>query len=309
MVDSPRPHHESATASMAADNKGQHSINMAALRAVQTCGQARLQCQIHHRDRRGKSGSPDLPRRLETRSKADPPLAPTAAVGERPRSCGIRTTPRELARGLRLLLGATGVASWPTGDHLKCDLKLFVAVGIHRSPPRSSNHRLCVTGTLLWRMNRRCRRTGARRGCRRPSGRMRGTRSEAWAMSADKNLLSIPQLRFVVGTKVDNIARRICTPAALPPSALRLRGTDFDSPWWIRRYGKALLFAEFRRLAALPMSLLIFSSLPPLGAALTPAAQDAPDEHSVVGHGKGALGTAAGASRTLGEMKQPLTRS
>jgi acetylornithine deacetylase/succinyl-diaminopimelate desuccinylase-like protein len=138
---------------------------------------------------------------------------------------------------------------------------------------------------------------------------------------------AVLQLRFVVGTKVDNIAEVI-------RSHLQARGfsmvgveatqrfaasrTDFDSPW-INWTAESIRKTTGKAPAVLPnfggsLPNDVFTDILKLPTLWVPhsypgCSQHAPDEHILLSVTEEALGIMAGLFWDLGEMKQPLARS
>jgi acetylornithine deacetylase/succinyl-diaminopimelate desuccinylase-like protein len=339
-----------------ADNKGQHSINMAALRAVQETRGGKLGFNVKFIIETGEEiGSPDLPevcRQLRDELKADLLLA-----SDGPRLSAERPTLFLGCRGgIRIHLDVNlregghhsgnwgGVLANPATILANAIASLVDSHGRLQldqlKPPRLSNQVRAALADVEVRPTADEPALSENWG---EEGLSAAERLYAWntlevlAMSSgniEKPANAIPgrasavlQLRFVVGTKVDNIAEVI-------RSHLRGRGftmvsveatqrfaasrTDFDSPWigWtaesIRRTtGKApAVLPNFG--GSLPND--VFTDILKLPTMWVPhsypgCSQHAPDEHILLSVTEEALGIMAGLFWDLGEMKQPLTRS
>ena len=336
-----------------ADNKGQHSINMAALGAVRETRGGRLGFNVKFLIETGEEiGSPDLPdvcRQLHDDLKADLLLASDG--------------PRLSAERATLFLGCRG----GTRIHLEVNLR----EGSHHSgnwggvlanpatilagaiaslvdsqgrlqlealkPPRLSNQVRAALADVEIRPMADEPALGENWG---EDGLSAAERLYAWntlevlAMSSgniEKPANAIPgrasavlQLRFVVGTRVDNIAEVIrahlagCGFPMVEVSATQrfaASRTDFDSPWigWtvesIRKTtGKApAVLPNFG--GSLPND--VFTDILKLPTMWVPhsypgCSQHAPDEHILLSVTEEALGIMAGLFWDLGEMKAPL---
>ena len=251
-----------------ADNKGQHSINMSALRAVREARGGRLGFNAKFIIETGEEiGSPDL--REVCESLRDELSADLFLASDGPRLSADRPTLFLGCRGgIRIHLDVNlrdgshhsgnwgGVLANPATILASAIATLVDGNGRllveHRSrrgfPTRSAPH---------WPTSRssRCRTTlfsrtiGVRKACRRPSGFMRGIRWKCWrcprahrtvANAIPGRAQAILQLRFVVGTKVDHIAEVIRAhlhgkgfPMIAVQATQRFAAsrTDFDSPW------------------------------------------------------------------------------
>jgi acetylornithine deacetylase/succinyl-diaminopimelate desuccinylase-like protein len=336
-----------------ADNKGQHSINMAALRAVRETRGGKLGFNVKFIIETGEEiGSPDLPQVCESlreELKADLLLAsdgprlsaerPTLFLGCRG---GIRihldVNLREgghhsgnwggvLANPATIL--ANAVASLVDG-HGRLQLERL-------KPPRLSNQIRSALADV------EVKPTADEPSLSEDWGEADLSAAErlyAWntlevlAMSSgniEKPANAIPgrasavlQLRFVVGTKIDNIAEVI-------HSHLQARGfsmievsatqrfaasrTDFDSPW-INWTAESIRKTTGKSPAVLPnfggsLPNDVFTDILKLPTMWVPhsypgCSQHAPDEHILLSVTEEALGIMAGLFWDLGELKQPL---
>src|SRR5580698_10517940 len=298
-----------------ADNKGQHSINMAALRAVQETRGGKLGFNVKFIIETGEEiGSPDLPevcRQLRDELKADLLLAsdgprlsadrPTLFLGCRGGICihlevnlrdgghhsgnwgGVLANPATiLANAIASLVDSHGRLQL---DQLK--------------PPRLSNQVRAALADVEVRPTADEPALSENWG---EEGLSAAERLYAWntlevlAMSSgniEKPANAIPgrasavlQLRFVVGTKVDNIAEVI-------------RKTTGKAPAVLPNFGGSLPNDVFTDILKLP-TMWVPHSYPG-------CSQHAPDEHILLSVTEEALGIMAGLFWDLGEMKQPLT--
>ena len=225
-----------------ADNKGQHSINLAALRAVREARGGKLGFNAKFIIETGEEiGSPDLrqvceslPRGTEGRSVSGAPTVrgssadrPTIFLGCRG---GIRihldVNLREgahhsgnwggvLANPATIL--ANAIATLVDG-HGPAEARAVEAAAAFQPDSRAC---LPTSRSSRWRMSRRCRRTGARTACRAAERLYAWNTLEVLAISSgniDKPANAIPgraravlQLRFVVGTKSDQVVDAVRT--------------------------------------------------------------------------------------------------
>jgi acetylornithine deacetylase/succinyl-diaminopimelate desuccinylase-like protein len=336
-----------------ADNKGQHSINMAALRAVRQTRGGRLGFNVKFLIETGEEiGSPDLPQVCEKwrdELKADLLLA-----SDGPRLSAERPTIFLGCRGgirihLDVNLREGGHHSGNWGGVLANPATILASaiaslVDSHgrlqldqlKPPPLSSRIRAALADVKV------------EPTADEPSlsenwgedGLSAAERLYAWntievlAMASGnigKPANAIPgrasavlQLRFVVGTKVDNIAEVIRTH-------LRSRGfamveveatqrfaasrTDFDSPW-INWAAESIRNTTGKAPAVLPnfggsLPNDVFTDILKLPTIWVPhsypgCSQHAPDEHILMSVTEEALGIMAGLFWDLGEMKRPL---
>ena len=339
-----------------ADNKGQHSINMAALRAVQETRGGKLGFNVKFIIETGEEiGSPDLPevcRQLRDELKADLLLA-----SDGPRLSAERPTLFLGCRGgIRIHLDVNlregghhsgnwgGVLANPATILANAIASLVDSHGRLQldqlKPPRLSNQVRAALADVEVRPTADEPALSENWG---EEGLSAAERLYAWntlevlAMSSgnvEKPANAIPgrasavlQLRFVVGTKVDNIAevirshlhgRGFTMVSVEATQRFAASRTDFDSPWigWtaesIRKTtGKApAVLPNFG--GSLPND--VFTDILKLPTMWVPhsypgCSQHAPDEHILLSVTEEALGIMAGLFWDLGEMKQPLTRS
>ena len=306
--------------------QGQHSINMAALRAVRASARRRRLQRQFIIETGEEIGSLDLRqvcdalrRGSEGRSvwpptgRGYPPDRPTSSRLPRwsahPPRC-------EAARRTRIMSGnwgfvlanaaticrAQSLRGRPQGMHAARSIK--TAAHFQRNPRCLADVKVEPTA-----MSRRCRKTGARRGCRRPNGSTPGTTLEVLAMSSG-NIASpanaIPgeahavlHLRFVVGTRIDRVVgavRALCATTDVRCRGARCQSfaasrTDFDSPGQLdaesirQTTRKAPAICRFRGIAPT----IVFRRARPadnLGAALLSRllAARAQRAHSSLGH-------------------------
>ncbi|HLJ00018.1 MAG TPA: M20 family metallopeptidase [Bradyrhizobium sp.] len=337
----------------AADNKGQHSINMAALRAVRETRGGRLGFNVKFIIETGEEiGSPDLPqicKQFREELKADLLLA-----SDGPRLSAERATLFLGCRGgVRIQLDVNlregghhsgnwgGVLANPATILASAIATLVDSHGRLQlnplKPPRLTNQIRAALADVKIEPTADEPALSENWG---EDGLSAAERLYAWntlevlAMSSgniEKPANAIPgrasavlQLRFVVGTRVDNIVEVI-------RSHLQSRGfsmvevqatqrfaasrTDFDSPWinWsaesIRRttgkppavlpnFGGSLPNDVFTDILGLP-TIWVPHSYPG-------CSQHAPDEHILLSVTEEALGIMAGLFWDLGEMKYPL---
>jgi acetylornithine deacetylase/succinyl-diaminopimelate desuccinylase-like protein len=336
-----------------ADNKGQHSINMAALRAVRELRGGRLGFNVKFLVEMGEEiGSLDLPqicRELHDDLKADVLIA-----SDGPRLAAERPTLFLGCRGgirihLDVVLRDGGHHSGNWGGVLANPATILSSAiaslvdGHGRlqldalKPPRLSNQiRAALADVEITPMadEPALAENWGEDGLSATERLYAWNTLEVLAMSSgniEKPANAIPgrasavlQLRFVVGTKVDNIAEVI-------GAHLRARGfamvevsatqrfaasrTDFDSPWvnWaaesIRKTtGKApAVLPNFG--GSLPND--VFTDILHLPTIWVPhsypgCSQHAPDEHILLSVTEEALGIMAGLFWDLGEVKLPL---
>jgi acetylornithine deacetylase/succinyl-diaminopimelate desuccinylase-like protein len=335
-----------------ADNKGQHSINMAALRAVRET-RGRLGFNVKFLIETGEEiGSPDLPQVCEKwrdELKADLLLAsdgprlsaerPTLFLGCRG---GIRihldVNLRDgghhsgnwggvLANPATILAGA--IASL-VDSHGRLQLEQL------KPPPLTNQIRAALADVEV-------KPTADEPALSEnwgEEGLSAAERLYAWntlevlAMSSgniDKPANAIPgrasavlQLRFVVGTRVDNLAEVIRAhlhargfPMVEVQATQRFAAsrTDFDSPW-INWTAESIRKTTGKAPAVLPnfggsLPNDVFTDILKLPTMWVPhsypgCSQHAPDEHILMSVTEEALGIMAGLFWDLGEMKRPL---
>src|ERR1700761_8288906 len=336
-----------------ADNKGQDSINIAALRAVREARGGRLGFNVKFIIETGEEiGSPDLPevcRQLREELKADLLLAsdgprlsaerPTLFLGCRG---GIRihldVNLREgghhsgnwggvLANPATILAGA--IASL-VDSHGRLQLDAL------KPPPLSKEIRAALADVEVKPTadEPQLSANWGEDGLSAAERLYAFNTLEVLAMSSgniEKPANAIPgrasavlQLRFVVGTRVDNIAEVIRAhlhargfPMVEVQATQRFAAsrTDFDSPWigWtaesvrkttgkapagLPNFGGSLPNDVFTDILKLP-TMWVPQSYPG-------CSQHAPDEHILLSLTKEALGIMAGLFWDLGEMKRPL---
>jgi acetylornithine deacetylase/succinyl-diaminopimelate desuccinylase-like protein len=336
-----------------ADNKGQHSINMAALRAVREARGGRLGFNAKFIIEMGEEiGSPDLPQtceKLRDELKADLLLA-----SDGPRLSAERPTLFLGCRGgIRIHLDVNlregghhsgnwgGVLANPATILANAIASLVDSRGRLQldalNPPRLSNQIRAALADVEVKPTADEPALSESWG---EDGLSTAERLYAWntlevlAMSSgniDKPANAIPghasavlQLRFVVGTKVDNIADVIRSHldahgfSMVEVSATQrfaASRTDFDSPWinWaadsIRKTaGKApAVLPNFG--GSLPND--VFTDILKLPTLWVPhsypgCSQHAPDEHILLSLTEEALGIMAGLFWDLGELPRPL---
>jgi len=336
-----------------ADNKGQHSINMAALRAVREARGGKLGFNVKFLIETGEEiGSPDLPevcQQLRDELKADLLLA-----SDGPRLSAERPTLFLGCRGgtrihLDVNLREGGHHSGNWGGVLANPATILASAIASlvdgqgrllldqlKPPPLTNRIRAALADVEVKPMadEPALSENWGEDGLSAAERLYAWNTLEVLAMSSgniEKPANAIPgrasavlQLRFVVGTRVDNLAEVI-------RSYLHSRGftmveveatqrfaasrTDFDSPWinWtaesIRRTtGKApAVLPNFG--GSLPND--VFTDILKLPTMWVPhsypgCSQHAPDEHILLSVTEEALGIMAGLFWDLGEMKTPL---
>jgi acetylornithine deacetylase/succinyl-diaminopimelate desuccinylase-like protein len=339
-----------------ADNKGQHSINMAALRAVREVRGGRLGFNVKFLIETGEEiGSPDLLQvceKFRDELKADLLLA-----SDGPRLSAERPTLFLGCRGgtrihLDVNLREGGHHSGNWGGVLANPATILAnaiasLVDSHgrlqldalKPPPLSDQVRAALADVEV------------RPTADEPTlsenwgedGLSAAERLYAWntlevlAMSSgniDKPANAIPgrasavlQLRFVVGTKVDNLTEVIRAhlhargfPMVEVEATQRFAAsrTDFDSPW-INWTVQSIRKTTGRAPAVLPnfggsLPNDVFTDILKLPTLWVPhsypgCSQHAPDEHILLSVTEEALGIMAGLFWDLGEMKHPLARN
>jgi acetylornithine deacetylase/succinyl-diaminopimelate desuccinylase-like protein len=336
-----------------ADNKGQHSINMAALRAVRETRGGKLGFNVKFIIETGEEiGSPDLPQVCE--SLRDELKADLLLASDGPRLSAERPTLFLGCRGgIRIHLEVNlregghhsgnwgGVLANPAtilanaiaslvDDHGRLQLEQL-------KPPRLSNQiRAALADVEIKPMadEPALSENWGEEGLSAAERLYAWNTLEVLAMSSgnvEKPANAIPgrasavlQLRFVVGTKVDNIAEVI-------RSHLDARGfsivevsatqrfaasrTDFDSPWinWI---AESIRKTTDKAPAVLPnfggsLPNDVFTDILKIPTMWVPhsypgCSQHAPDEHILLSVTEEALGIMAGLFWDLGELKRPL---
>jgi len=339
-----------------ADNKGQHSINMAALRAVREARGGKLGFNVKFLIETGEEvGSPDLPQvceNLRDALKADLLLA-----SDGPRLSAERPTLFLGCRGgIRIHLDVNlregghhsgnwgGVLANPATILASAIASLVDSHGRllleQLKPPRLSNQIRAALADVEVKPTADEPALSENWG---EDGLSAAERLYAWntlevlAMSSgniDKPANAIPgrasavlQLRFVVGTKVDNLtevirahlhARGLTMVDVEATQRFAASRTDLDSPWinWpaesIRKTtGKApAVLPNFG--GSLPND--VFTDILKVPTMWVPhsypgCSQHAPDEHILLSVTEEALGIMAGLFWDLGEMKHPLARN
>ena len=336
-----------------ADNKGQHSINMAALRAVRATRGGKLGFNVKFIIETGEEiGSPDLPevcRQLREELKADLLLA-----SDGPRLSAERPTLFLGCRGgIRIHLDVNlrdgghhsgnwgGVLANPATILANAIACLVDGQGRLQldalKPPRLSNQIRAALADVEVKPTADEPALAENWG---EDGLSAAERLYAWntlevlAMSSgntEKPANAIPgrasavlQLRFVVGTKVDNIADVIRAHlqahgfSMVEVSATQrfaASRTDLDSAW-INWTAESIRKTSGKAPAVLPnfggsLPNDVFTDILKLPTMWVPhsypgCSQHAPDEHILLSVTEEALGIMAGLFWDLGEMKQPL---
>ena len=336
-----------------ADNKGQHSINMAALRAVREARGGKLGFNVKFIIETGEEiGSPDLPevcRQLRDELKADLLLA-----SDGPRLAAERPTLFLGCRGgirihLDVVLREGGHHSGNWGGVLANPATILASaiaslVDSHGrlqlealKPPRLTNQiRAALADVKIEPMadEPALAENWGEEGLSAAERLYAWNTLEVLAMSSgniEKPANAIPgrasavlQLRFVVGTKVDNIAEVIRShlhahgfPMVEVEATQRFAAsrTDFDSPW-INWTAESIRKTTGKLPAVLPnfggsLPNDVFTDILELPTMWVPhsypgCSQHAPDEHILLSVTEEALGIMAGLFWDLGEMQRPL---
>jgi acetylornithine deacetylase/succinyl-diaminopimelate desuccinylase-like protein len=336
-----------------ADNKGQHSINMSALRAVKEARGGRLGFNAKFIIETGEEiGSPDL--RQVCESLRDELSADLFLASDGPRLSADRPTLFLGCRGgIRIHLDVNlrdgshhsgnwgGVLANPATILASAIATLVDGNGRllveQLKPPRLSNQ---IRSTLADVKIEPMPEEPALSDNWGEEGLSAAERLYAWntlevlAMSAgniDKPANAIPgraqailQLRFVVGTKVDNIAEVIRThlhgkgfPMIAVQATQRFAAsrTDFESPW-VNWTAESIRQTTGKAPAVLPnfggsLPNDVFSETLGLPTMWVPhsypgCSQHAPDEHMLLSVTEEALGIMAGLFWDLGEMPRAL---
>jgi acetylornithine deacetylase/succinyl-diaminopimelate desuccinylase-like protein len=336
-----------------ADNKGQHSINLSALRAVREARGGTLGFNAKFLVETGEEiGSPDLRQvceGLRNELKADLLLAsdgprlsaecPTVFLGCRG---GIRVhLDVNLREGAHHSGNWGGVLANPATILASAIAALVDGHGRLRveplKPPRLTNQiRASLADVKIEPMRGEpaLSEDWGEEGLSAAERLYAGNTLEVLAISSgdiEKPANAIPgkasavlQLRFVVGTRVDNIAEVVS-------NHLRERGfamvevraaqrfaasrTDFDSPW-INWTAESIRKTTGKRPAVLPnfggsLPNDVFTDVLGLPTIWVPhsypgCSQHAPDEHILLSVTEEALGIMAGLFWDLGEMKRPM---
>ena len=336
-----------------ADNKGQHSINMAALRAVREARGGRLGFNVKFIIEMGEEiGSPDLPQvceRLRDDLKADLLLA-----SDGPRLSAERPTLFLGCRGgIRIHLDVNlregghhsgnwgGVLANPATILASAIASLVDSRGRMQldalKPPSLSNRIRAALADVEVKPMADEPALSENWG---EEGLSAAERLYAWntlevlAMSSgniEKPANAIPgrasavlQLRFVVGTRVDNIADAIRAhlhargfPMVEVSATQRFAAsrTDLDSPW-INWTAESIRKTTGKAPAVLPnfggsLPNDVFTDILKIPTMWVPhsypgCSQHAPDEHILLSVTEEALGIMAGLFWDLGELKAPL---
>jgi acetylornithine deacetylase/succinyl-diaminopimelate desuccinylase-like protein len=336
-----------------ADNKGQHSINMAALRAVKETRGGKLGFNVKFIIETGEEiGSPDLPQVCE--SLRDELKADLLLASDGPRLSAERPTLFLGCRGgIRVHLDVVlregghhsgnwgGVLANPATILANAIASLVDAHGRLQleqlKPPRLSNQIRAALADVEVKPTAEEPALSDNWG---EDGLSAAERLYAWntlevlAMSSgniEKPANAIPgrasavlQLRFVVGTKVDNIAEVIRAHLAargfsmVEVSATQrftASRTDFDSPW-INWTAESIRKTTGKAPAVLPnfggsLPNDVFTDILKLPTMWVPhsypgCSQHAPDEHILLSVTEEALGIMAGLFWDMGELKRPL---
>ncbi len=336
-----------------ADNKGQHSINMAALRAVREARGGRLGFNVKFIIEMGEEiGSPDLPQvceRLRDDLKADLLLA-----SDGPRLSAERPTLFLGCRGgIRIHLDVNlregghhsgnwgGVLANPATILASAIASLVDSRGrmqldALKPPPLSNRIRAALADVEVKPMadEPALSENWGEEGLSAAERLYAWNTLEVLAMSSgniEKPANAIPgrasavlQLRFVVGTRVDNIADAIRAhlhargfPMVEVSATQRFAAsrTDLDSPW-INWTAQSIRKTTGKAPAVLPnfggsLPNDVFTDILKIPTMWVPhsypgCSQHAPDEHILLSVTEEALGIMAGLFWDLGELKAPL---
>ncbi len=336
-----------------ADNKGQHSINMAALRAVRETRGGKLGFNVKFIIETGEEiGSPDLPQVCE--SLRDELKADLLLASDGPRLSAERPTLFLGCRGgIRIHLDVNlrdgghhsgnwgGVLANPATILANAIASLVDANGRLQleqlKPPRLSNQIRAALADVEVRPMADEPALSENWGEDNLSA---AERLYAWntlevlAMSSgntEKPANAIPgrasavlQLRFVVGTKVDNIAevirahlhaRGFSMVEVSATQRFAASRTDLDSPW-INWTAESIRKTTGKPPAVLPnfggsLPNDVFTDIVKVPTMWVPhsypgCSQHAPDEHILLSVTEEALGIMAGLYWDLGELKRPL---
>ncbi len=336
-----------------ADNKGQHSINMAALRAVREARGGRLGFNVKFIIEMGEEiGSPDLPQvceKLRDDLKADLLLA-----SDGPRLSAERPTLFLGCRGgIRIHLDVNlregghhsgnwgGVLANPATILASAIASLVDSRGrmqldALKPPPLSNRIRAALADVEVKPMadEPALSENWGEEGLSAAERLYAWNTLEVLAMSSgniEKPANAIPgrasavlQLRFVVGTRVDNIADAIRAhlhargfPMVEVSATQRFAAsrTDLDSPW-INWTAESIRKTTGKAPAVLPnfggsLPNDVFTDILKIPTMWVPhsypgCSQHAPDEHILLSVTEEALGIMAGLFWDLGELKAPL---
>jgi acetylornithine deacetylase/succinyl-diaminopimelate desuccinylase-like protein len=336
-----------------ADNKGQHSINMSALRAVRETRGGRLGFNVKFIVETGEEiGSPDLCQICQ--AHRDELKADLLLASDGPRLSAERPTVFLGCRGgIRIHLdvnlrdGAHHSGNWggvlanPATILASAIATLVDGHGRLRveqlKPPRLSNQiRASLADVKIEPMpdEPALSENWGEEGLSAAERLYAGNTLEVLAMSSgdiEKPANAIPgkasavlQLRFVVGTRVDNIAdvvrahlreRGLATVEVRAAQRFAASRTDFDSPW-INWTAESIRQTTGKAPAVLPnfggsLPNDVFTDVLGLPTIWVPhsypgCSQHAPDEHILLPVTEEALGIMAGLFWDLGEMKRPI---
>ncbi|HET7493119.1 MAG TPA: M20 family metallopeptidase [Bradyrhizobium sp.] len=336
-----------------ADNKGQHSINMSALRAVREARGGRLGFNVKFIVETGEEiGSPDL--RQVCQAHRDELKADLLLASDGPRLSAERPTVFLGCRGgirihldINLRDGAHHSGNWcgvlanPATILASAIATLVDSHGRLQveqlKPPRLSNQiRATLADVKIEPMpDEPALSEGWGEESLSAAERLYAWNTlEVLAMSSgdiEKPANAIPgkasavlQLRFVVGTRVDNIAdvvrahlreRGFAMVEVRAAQRFAASRTDFDSPW-INWTAESIRKTTGKPPAVLPnfggsLPNDVFTDVLGLPTIWVPhsypgCSQHAPDEHILLSVTEEALGIMAGLFWDLGEMKQPL---
>jgi acetylornithine deacetylase/succinyl-diaminopimelate desuccinylase-like protein len=336
-----------------ADNKGQHSVNMAALGAVREVRGGKLGFNVKFIIETGEEiGSPDLPQLCE--SLRDELKADLLLASDGPRLSAERPTLFLGCRGgIRIHLDVNlregghhsgnwgGVLANPATILANAIASLVDGHGRLQveplKPPRLTNPIRAALADVEVKPTAdepALSENWGEDGLSAAERLYAGNTLEVLAMSSgniEKPANAIPgrasavlQLRFVVGTKVDNIAEVIRTHLAtrgfsmVEVSATQrfaASRTDFDSPW-INWTAESIRKTTGKSPAVLPnfggsLPNDVFTDILKLPTMWVPhsypgCSQHAPDEHILLSVTEEALGIMAGLFWDMGELKRPL---
>ena len=336
-----------------ADNKGQHSINMAALRAVRETRGGKLGFNVKFIVETGEEiGSPDLPEVCE--ALRDDLKADLLLASDGPRLSAERPTLFLGCRGgIRIHLDVNlregghhsgnwgGVLANPATILANAIASLVDSHGrlqleALKPPPLSNRIRAALADVEVKPMadEPALSENWGEEGLSAAERLYAWNTLEVLAMSSgniDKPANAIPgrasailQLRFVVGTKVDNIAdviraylheRGLSMVDVQATQRFAASRTDLDSPW-INWAAELIQSTTGKAAAVLPnfggsLPNDVFTDILKLPTLWVPhsypgCSQHAPDEHILLSVTEEALGIMAGLFWDLGDLKTPL---
>ncbi len=336
-----------------ADNKGQHSINMAALRAVRETRGGKLGFNVKFIVETGEEiGSPDLPEVCE--ALRDDLKADLLLASDGPRLSAERPTLFLGCRGgIRIHLDVNlregghhsgnwgGVLANPATILANAIASLVDSHGrlqleALKPPPLSNRIRAALADVEVKPMadEPALSENWGEEGLSAAERLYAWNTLEVLAMSSgniDKPANAIPgrasailQLRFVVGTKVDNIAdviraylheRGLSMVDVQATQRFAASRTDLDSPW-INWAAESIQSTTGKAAAVLPnfggsLPNDVFTDILKLPTLWVPhsypgCSQHAPDEHILLSVTEEALGIMAGLFWDLGDLKTPL---